>query len=391
MSKISLKDLDVKGKKVLMRVDFNVPLSDGKITDDTRLRESLPSIQYILKNGGSVILMSHLGRPKGKKDPQFSLKPCSDALAKLLNHPVQFATDCIGPEVEKKAQQLKPGDVLLLENLRFYSAEEEPEEDPSFAEKLSHLGDVYVNDAFGTAHRTHSSTATIAKYFPAKAAVGFLMQKEIYVLTSILQHPKRPFFAIIGGAKISSKMGVLKALLSKVDKLFVGGGMAYTFFKAEGIAIGNSLCEEELVSSVKPLLDKVILPVDVVIANAFSNDAQHKTIAASAGIPDGWQGVDIGPKTARMWGEAFQKAATIFWNGPVGVFEMPNFAKGTAEIAKSLAASHAKRIVGGGDSVAAIQKLKLADGFTHLSTGGGASLEFIEYGRLPGIDALSDI
>ncbi len=397
MTKLQLQDLDLKGKKVLMRVDFNVPLDkDGTISDDTRLRESLPSIEHIVKAGGSVILMSHLGRPKGV-DPQFSLKPCAAALSKLLNQSVLMADDCIGEKVEKMAHDIKPGQILLLENLRFYPAEEKPSTDPSFAQKLASLGDIYVNDAFGTAHRSHSSTAIIARFFPGKAASGLLLQKEIRFLDSLISSAKRPFYAIIGGAKISTKMGVLKSLLSKVDGIFIGGGMAYTFYKAQGIKIGNSIHEEDQISTalefLKECAEKKVslwLPSDTLIADAFSNDANTKIVSSSEGIPEGWQGMDIGPKTIDTWKKALQGAGTIFWNGPLGVFEFSRFAEGTEQIARTLSALNATTVVGGGDSVAAINKLGLSSKFSHVSTGGGASLEFIEYGHLPGIDALTD-
>lgn len=399
MNKLSIKDLDCKGKKVLMRVDFNVPFNkEGRISDDTRIRAALPSIQWVLKNGGSVILMSHLGRPKGEKNPEFTLKPCADRLKELLKVNVTFAPDCIGPEVEKMASALKPGSVLLLENLRFYAAEEKPEKDPSFAKKLSKLGDVYVDDAFGTAHRAHSSTATIAQYFPGKAAAGFLMQQEIDFLgKALLDNPKRPFYAIIGGSKVSSKMGVLKSLAGKVDGIFIGGGMAFTFFKLQGIPIGNSIHEDDLLDEAKKFLSfckekgvKVFLPTDIVISDAFKEDANTKIISIKEGIPDGWQGMDVGPATLKEWEKTLKGGKTIFWNGPLGVFEMPPFAKQTNQLAKLLSSLDAIRVVGGGDSVAAVNKLKLGNAFSHLSTGGGASLELIEYGHLPGIDALSD-
>lgn len=396
MTKLQLQDLDLKGKKVLVRVDFNVPLNkDGSVSDDTRIRESLPTIQYILKSGGSAILMSHLGRPKGAPDPQFSLAPCARALSQLLGMPVQMAEDCIGEKVEKMARDLNPGQVLLLENLRFHPAEEKPSLDPIFAKKLASLGDVYVNDAFGTAHRMHSSTAAIAQYFPGKAAAGFLMQKEINFLSSLL-NPKRPFYAIIGGAKISTKMGVLKSLISKADGIFIGGGMAFTFYLAQGIKIGNSIHEDDQIPVAAAFLkecgEKKIpcwLPKDLIIADTFRDDSQSKCVAASQGIPDGWQGMDIGPQTQEEWNKALKNAETIFWNGPLGVFEFPHFAKGTEQIAKTLSSLKATTVVGGGDSVAAINRLGLISSFTHVSTGGGASLEFIEYGHLPGIDALS--
>ncbi len=397
MAKLQLQDLDLKGKKVLVRVDFNVPLNkDGSVVDDTRIRASLPTIQYILKSGGSAILMSHLGRPKEGPDPQFSLAPCAKALSKLLGMPVEMAKDCIGEKVEKIARDLKPGQVLLLENLRFHPAEEKPSLDPTFAKKLATLGDVYVNDAFGTAHRMHSSTAAIAQYLPGKSAAGFLMQKEINFLSSLLS-PKRPFFAIVGGAKISTKMGVLKSLLSKADGIFIGGGMAFTFYLAQGVKIGNSIHEDDQIpvaaEFLKECAEKKIpcwLPKDLIITDAFHDNAQSKCIIASQGIPDGWQGMDIGPQTLEEWSKALKNATTIFWNGPLGVFEFPHFAKGTEQIAKTLSSLKAITVVGGGDSVAAINRLGLISSFTHVSTGGGASLEFIEYGHLPGIDALSD-
>ena len=397
MVKLNIQDLDLQGKKVLVRVDFNVPLNkDGSIADDTRIRESLPSIQHILQAGGIAILMSHLGRPKGAPDFQFSLAPCAKALSKLLGIPVIMAEDCIGEKAEKMARDLKPGQVLLLENLRFHPAEEKPSLDPTFAKKLASLGDLYVNDAFGTAHRSHSSTAIIAQYFPGKSAAGFLMQKEINFLSSLL-HPKQPFYAIIGGAKISTKIGVLKSLLSKVEGIFIGGGMSFTFFLSQGFKIGNSIHEDEQIPAASEFLkecsEKKIscsLPKDLIIANAFADHAQSQCILASQGIPDGWQGMDIGPQTIEEWSKSLQNAATIFWNGPLGVFEFPHFAKGTEQIAKTLSSSSATTVVGGGDSVSAINRLGLASAFTHVSTGGGASLEFIEFGHLPGIDALTD-
>lgn len=393
VDKLTLKDLFLKGKRVLMRVDFNVPLSqEGKITDDSRIVAALPSIEYVLAHGASLILMSHLGRPKPKPDPQFSLAPVAKRLAELLHKPVPIAPDCVGPEVEKMASALRPGQVLMLENVRFHIGEEEPEKDPSFVDQLAELGDLYVNDAFGTAHRAHASTALIAKHFPGKAAAGFLMEKELSFLYPLLQSPRHPFYAIIGGAKVSTKTGVIHNLLKRVDSLFLGGGMTFTFLKAEGIEIGSSLFEEGEVNGAKQILQNaksIHLPTDLVIADAFSNDAKWKVIKSRAGIPQGWQGMDIGPETIHEWSRLLQKASTVFWNGPLGVFEMPHFAKGTFEIATSLANSKAEVIVGGGDSVAAIQQMGLGEKFAHLSTGGGAALEFLEFGHLPGIDALS--
>lgn len=392
----TMQELLFSGKKALVRVDFNVPLNpDGTISDDMRIREALPTIQHILKQGGTVILMSHLGRPKGKKDPKFSLAPCAKTLASLLKQEVKFAPDCIGPEVEKLVNTLKAGDVLLLENLRFYPAEEDPVSSPEFVAQLAKLGDVYINDAFGTAHRAHASTAAIAHFFPKAAAAGLLMQKEIAFLGSALGHPKRPFFTIIGGAKVSSKIGVLKSLLEKVDGLFIGGGMAFTFFKAQEIPIGASLCEEDQIGVAQDFLKaahqkKVPLwfPVDLIIAQAFQANAEAETIPVGSDIPKGWMGLDIGPNTIATWKRELQKAATVFWNGPLGVFEFPRFAKGTFEIAQILADLKATTIVGGGDSVAAVNALELAPHFSHVSTGGGASLEYLELGHLPGIDVL---
>jgi phosphoglycerate kinase len=398
MEKLSLADIPLKGKKVLMRVDFNVPQNkDGSIADDSRIKEALPSIKYVLDQGGSLILMSHLGRPKGKKDPKLTLAPCAKRLSELIQTPVAFASDCIGTAVENAVRELKSGQILLLENLRFYAAEEDPDSDPAFAQNLAQLGDVYVNDAFGTAHREHSSTASIAKYFPGKAAAGFLLQKEVSFLSSILSSPKRPFYTIIGGSKISTKMGVLNSLLSKVDGIFIGGGMAFTFLKAQGIPIGNSIHEDSFIENAKEFLKecqskKVMLrlPKDLIIAEGLQDDAIVKCVSIKEGIADHWQGLDIGPATVEVWKSDLSKAATVFWNGPLGMFENPKFASGTNEIAKALSTLKATTIVGGGDSVSAINALGIAQKFSHVSTGGGASLEFIEFGRLPGIDALSD-
>ena len=398
MNKLSLKQLDIKNKKVLLRVDFNVPINEeGTITDDTRIKEALDSIQYILDHKGSVILMSHLGRPKGKFNPKLSLEPCAKALAFLLKRPVLMAKDSIGPSAQNLVAHLQPNQILLLENLRFDPAEENPSSNPEFAKKLASFGDLYVNDAFGTAHREHSSTTTITKYFPGKSAMGFLMQKEIGSLNSLIQNPQRPFYAIIGGAKISSKLGVLKSLLKRIDGLFIGGGMAYTLLKAQGCQIGNSIYEEDqldealqLIKSCKDQKLPLCLPVDLLIADNFSKDANRKYIQVNQGIPNGWEGMDIGIETIAIWEKALEKAATIFWNGPLGVFEFPAFAKGTEAIARCIASSKALSVVGGGDSVAAINQLNLTSFFSHISTGGGASLEYLEFGHLPGIDGLSD-
>jgi len=397
MSILRLQDLPIEGKKILIRVDFNVPIDrEGNITDDTRIRSTLPTIQYILDHGGSVILMSHLGRPKGKKEPRFSLAPCAKRLAELLGKPVEMAPDCVGEKVEEMARDLPAGSILMLENLRFYPAEEKPEQDPQFAIDLAKLADLYVNDAFGTAHRAHSSTATIAKLFPGKAAAGLLLEKEIDFLGEAFDQPKHPFYAVIGGAKVSTKLAVLHSLLEKVDALFIGGGMAYTFFKAQGIPIGDSLCEDKEIPKAQEFLElakekniPLFFPKDLVIADKFSENAETKVIEAADGVPIGYQGMDSGPVTRTEWANTLQNAQMIFWNGPLGVFEFPPFAKGTEAMAKTLAALPATTIIGGGDSVAAINKLGIAEKFNHISTGGGACLEYIEQGNLPGIEALS--
>lgn len=394
---MNLEDLPLEGQKALVRVDFNVPLdNEGKITDDTRIRAALPTIQYILDRGGGVILMSHLGRPKGEKNPKYSLEPVRDELEKLLGKEVQLVDDCVGRHVEKVASKLQPGEILLLENLRFHKAEEDPQSDPTFAKNLAKLGDVYINDAFGTAHRKHSSTAVIAKYFDGLVAPGLLMQKEIDFLKKHLESPQHPFYAIIGGSKISSKLGVLKSLLNKVDALFIGGGMVYTFLKSLGIEIGESIVEKDLIPEAKQFLEEaksknipVYFPKDQVIANAFSNDAEKKIVYTEKGIPNGWRGMDIGPITRTEWANTLKNAKMIFWNGPLGVFEMPQFSEGTHDIASTLAHLDAITIAGGGDSVAAINELGLLEKFSHISTGGGATLEFIEKGHLPGIDAIT--
>jgi len=392
--KLTLSDLSLNGKKVLIRVDFNVPLDQaGNITDDSRIQAAIPTIKHVLDQNGAVILMSHLGRPKGKKSPEFSLSICAKELSEILNRNVIMAPDCIGEEVEKLSRELEPGQILLLENLRFHQAEEHPEDDPSFARNLSKLADFYINDAFGTAHRAHSSTEVITQYFSNRAAAGFLLQKEIEFLGKTLQNPKRPFYAIIGGAKVSTKIGVLKALLAKVDGLLIGGAMAYTFLKAKNIEIGNSLFEEDFLGEAKELLQnkKLILPEDHLVADQISASAETKVVTNGEGIPPGTQGVDIGPATIIRYQEILQNAATVLWNGPLGVFEIEPFSKGTYAIAETLAESDAITVIGGGDSVSAIQKSGLASRFSHLSTGGGASLEYIESGKLPGIEALSEL
>ncbi len=399
MSSLSLKNLDLKNKKVLVRVDFNVPLDEnGVITDSTRIEESLPTIEFILKKGGSVTLLSHLGRPDGKVDPKYSLKPCAQKLAKLLHKPIYFSSDCLGEDAKSKNSRLKPGEVLLLENLRFYPAEEDPSLDPDFAKKLASYGDYYVNDAFGAAHRAHSSIVPLAKAFSGKAASGLLLEKEIEALTPLFLKPSKPFHVIIGGAKISSKLGILHALLQKADALFIGGAMAFTFLKAKGISIGESRYEPTLLDAAIEIMQlcmqkniSLFLPLDIVVCKEFSATSTSKIVDVESGIEKGWRGMDIGPKTLFFWENELKKAHSIFWNGPLGVFEFPAFAEGTFDLATFLSSLTCPRIVGGGDSVAAINQLKLAKKFSHISTGGGASLEFLEKGTLPGIEALSKI
>ncbi len=357
MRKMLVTDLDLKGKKVLIRVDYNVPIDkNGNITDDSRIEASLPTIRYVLEKGGTPILMSHLGRPKGMRNTAFTLAPCAKSLSRMLDRPVLMAPDCIG---DKVVQLIKPGSVVLLENLRFYDAEEHPEKDPLFAEKLAKLGDCYVNDAFGTAHRAHSSTAAICKYFPGKSAMGFLIEKEIKFLKDTFSSPRRPFIAIIGGAKISTKLGVIKSLLSKIDSLIIGGGMTYTFMKAQGKNIGNSIVEDDLLEEAKDILRtfqkagvSLKLPVDHLIARELSENALTEVVSTDSGIPEGFQGVDIGPATIEEFKAQIKIGKTVFWNGPMGIFEYPNFAKGTNDIAECVAnLPAATTIVGGGLSI----------------------------------------
>lgn len=397
-AKLSVEDLDLKGKRVLVRVDFNVPFDKkGAISDDSRIRLSCPTIQYILDQGGSVILLSHLGRPKETFSSEFSLAPCARRLAEMLNRPVEMASDCIGLEVEARAKQLQPGQILMLENLRFHKGEEHPSQQPEFADSLAVLGDAYVNDAFGAAHRAHASVVSLPSFFPRQAAAGFLMEKEMEYLGSTLSNPKRPFCAILGGSKISSKFKVIQALKQQADVLLIGGAMAYTFFAAEGIPIGNSLFEKDFISIAREILEvdtqsrcRVLLPIDLVITKTIEPDAPFKIIDVKEGIPEGYEGVDIGPKTIELYAAELKNCRTVFWNGPVGVFECPPFDKGTFTIASLLAQlPEATTIVGGGDSIAAIKASGVADSISHLSTGGGASLEYIELGQLPGIEALS--
>ena len=387
--KKSVTDIDVKGKRVLVRVDYNVPIKDDKVTDDTRIVAAMPTLEYLLEHGAAVILFSHLGRPKGGPDPKYSLKPVVAHLSGLLGKPVAFVDDCVGPVAEAASKALKPGEVLVLENTRFHPEEEK--NDPELAKKMASLADVYVNDAFGSAHRAHASTEGVAHYLPAVA--GFLMEKEIQYLGQAIADPKRPFIAILGGAKISDKIGVIRNLLTKADQVLIGGGMANTFFKAQGYSVGDSLYEEEALETAHQLLQSgtlnLYLPIDVVIGDRFDAEAEKKIIAA-ASVPDGWRILDIGPKTVIAFGKTLAGAGTIVWNGPMGVFEFPRFAEGTVGVAKAVAASKAVSIIGGGDSVAAINQAGLADQITHISTGGGASLEMLEGLELPGLVALQD-
>ncbi|MDE0837799.1 MAG: phosphoglycerate kinase [Kiritimatiellae bacterium] len=415
MNKKSLVDIDVAGKRVLMRADFNVPLEGGAVSDDTRIRAALPTIKHILDHGASLVLMSHLGRPKGKVNPEFTLAPVAARLSELLGKPITFADDCVGAEVEAQAQQLQAGEVLLLENLRFHAEEEgkaSVTDDASaddiaaakadmkarqrtFSEQLARLGDVYVDDAFGTAHRAHASMAGVTE-FMQESVSGFLLEKEIQYLGKAIEAPERPFVAILGGAKISGKIDVILNLIDKVDTVIVGGGLVYTMYKAMGLNIGDSLLEEDRVELAGEILKrfetsraKLLMPLDHVVADGFSETANTQ-IVDRENIPDGWEGLDIGPKSIALFGEELRKAKTVLWNGPLGCFEMAPFAAGTMSIAKAIAETDCVSIVGGGDSISAINKSGLSDHFSHLSTGGGASLEFLEGKALPGVVALSD-
>lgn len=396
MNKLTLDDIQLTSKRVLIRVDFNVPMENGKVSDDTRIVESLPTIKKVLSSGGRAILMSHLGRPKGKANPEFSLHPVAGKLAEHLGAEVKFAPDCIGEPAKQMASELKDGECLLLENLRFHKEEEENDE--TFAKELSLLGDVYVNDAFGSAHRAHASTEGVTRFL-RPAVVGYLMKKELDYLGRAIENPTRPFLAILGGAKISGKIEVIQNLLNKVDTLIVGGGMAFTFFKAQGLEIGKSLLEADKIELARTILEEVgkrnvrfLLPVDCVVADAVDTNANRKTVPVRS-IPEGWSGLDIGPESIKLFSEAIKTAKTIVWNGPMGVFEIEQFAGGTYAIAQALAdstKSGATTIVGGGDSAAAITKAGLALAVSHVSTGGGASLEFLEGKTLPGVAALTD-
>jgi phosphoglycerate kinase len=415
LNKKTVKDIALQGRRVLMRVDFNVPLEKGAVADDTRIRSALPTIKYVLENGASLVLMSHLGRPKGKEDESLSLAPVAERLSELLGKPVAFAPDCVGAEVLAMAEGLEEGQVLLLENLRFHEEEEGKAKIPEgatdeekqaakdemkkrqneFARQLAELGEVYVNDAFGTAHRAHASMAVVTDYLD-ECAAGFLLEKEIEYLGSVVSNPERPFVAIIGGAKISGKIDVITHLMDKVDSLIIGGGMVYTFLRAQGIPVGKSLVEEDRIEMAKDILAKVkekgitfLLPVDHVVADAFSADAQRKVVPLD-GIEDDWMALDIGPETIKLFSEVIAGAKTILWNGPMGCFEMEPFAKGTMDITRAVAQNDGISIVGGGDSVNAINASKMGDQITHISTGGGASLEFLEGKVLPGVMALSD-
>jgi len=388
-NKKTVKDVDVKGKRVLVRVDFNVPLKDGKVTDDTRIKAALPTINYLLENGAALVLCSHLGRPKGEPKPEFSLKPVSDYLNAMVDAKVSFVDDCIGPQVKAAVDALANGEILVLENTRFHAGEKK--NDPEMAKELASLADLFVNDAFGTAHRKHASNVGVAEYLPAVA--GLLLEKEIQYLDQAIEDPKKPFVAILGGAKVSDKIGVIQNLLEKADSVLIGGGMANTFFKAQGYPMADSLVEDEVLDTARSLVQeggqKLRLPVDVVIADSFSDDAAQKVMPVGP-VPDGWRILDIGPDTVEKYSAAVSKAGTVVWNGPMGVFEMPNFAKGTFAVAQAIADSDAISIIGGGDSASAINKSGLAEKISHISTGGGASLEMLEGVQLPGLVALQD-
>ncbi|MCA9414978.1 MAG: phosphoglycerate kinase [Candidatus Omnitrophica bacterium] len=395
MNKKTVKDVSFQGKKALVRVDFNVPLADGVVQDDTRIRAALPTLNHILEDGGSLVLMSHLGRPKGGPDPKFSLKPAADRLSELIGKPVQFVSDCIGDEVKAAVDSLQPGGLLLLENVRFHEAETAKDDScRKFAKQLAQWGDLFVNDAFGSAHRPHASVSGVTEFLQPSVA-GFLLEKEIEYLVNATTDPERPFVAILGGAKVSDKIGVIKNLLPKVDALLIGGAMAYTFMASEGKDIGNSLVEEDKLDEASELLidaeeskkNEMLIPVDHVVAEKLEANTPSEVVRD---IPDGKMALDIGPKTREMYCEWIKKAKTVIWNGPMGVFETPPFHEGTEAVAKALADSDCMSIIGGGDSVSAINKLGFADKVTHISTGGGASLELLEGKELPGLTSLTD-
>lgn len=393
MNKKTVKDIDLKGKKVLVRCDFNVPMDENqKITDNTRIVAALPTIKYLLENNCAIILCSHLGRPKGEFKPEFSLKPVAKELANLLGKEVIMAKDVIGEDAKSKAEALQNGQIMLLENVRFHK--EETDNDPEFAKELASMAEIYVSDAFGSTHRAHASTAGVAEYLPAVS--GFLIEKELQFLGNAISNPERPFVAILGGAKVSDKIGVIDNLLEKVDTLIIGGGMAYTFFKAQGYEIGNSICELDKLELAKDLMKKAeekgvkfMIPIDTKIGKEYKVDTESKTVKYNE-IPEGWEGLDIGEETIKAYAEELKKAKTVVWNGPLGVFEFEQFAIGTNSIAKALSEIDATTIIGGGDSSAAVKKAGLEDKMTHISTGGGASLEFLEGKALPGIECLLD-
>ena len=393
MNKKTIKDIDLKNKKVLVRCDFNVPMDEEKnITDNTRIVAALPTIKYLLENNCAIILCSHLGRPKGEFKPEFSLKPVAKELSKLLNKEIIMANDVIGEDARSKANNLQNGQIMLLENVRFHR--EETDNDPEFSKQLASMAEIYVNDAFGAAHRAHASTAGVAQYLPSVS--GFLIEKELQFLGNALNNPERPFVAIMGGAKVSDKIGVIDSLLEKVDTLIIGGGMAYTFFKAQGYEVGNSICEMDKLDLAKELMEKaknkgvkLMLPIDTKIGKEFKPDTESKTVSWTE-IPEGWEGFDIGEESIKMFAEEIKKAKTVVWNGPLGLFEFDQFAIGTNSIAKVLSEIDATTIIGGGDSAAAVRKAGLEDKMTHISTGGGASLEFLEGKKLPGIECLQD-
>lgn len=393
MKKRTIRDVDVAGRRVLVRVDFNVPLDEqGRVTDDRRIRESLPTVRYLLDRGASVVLMSHLGRPGGRVVESLRMVPVGERLAQLLARPVQVLPDCVGPEVEAAVARMQPGDVALLENLRFHPEEEA--NDPDFAARLARLADLYVNDAFGTAHRAHASTVGVARYLPAVA--GLLMEKEIRYLSRLLENPDHPFVAVLGGKKVSDKIGVLSNLLERVDAVLVGGGMAYTFLKASGHRVGRSVVEEDKLELARDLMARarargveLVLPEDVVAAEGPSADAPRRVVPADE-IPEGWMGLDIGPATARRFAQVVEGARLVVWNGPMGVFELEPFAEGTRRVAEAVARCRGTTVVGGGDTAAAVDQFGLLEHFDHVSTGGGATLEFLEGRELPGIQVLQD-
>ena len=393
MNKKTLQDFNLENKRVLVREDLNVPLDENQnITDDTRIRAALPTINYLIEKGAKVIIVSHLGRPKGKVNPKYSLAPVAKRLSELLGRDVAFAKDCIGEAAQEAVDKMKAADVLLLENVRFHEGEEK--NDPDFAKQLARLADIFINDAFGTSHRAHASTVGVADFLPAGA--GFLLQKEIEVMGKALENPERPFVAILGGAKVGDKIGVIKNLLNKVDTLLIGGGMAYTFLKSKGYEIGQSLLEEDKIDLAASLLKeaeeknvKLLLPEDVVVTSELKEGMPHETVPVSE-IPEDKMGVDIGEETRKKFAEAIKEAKTVVWNGPMGVFEIREYAQGTLEVADAMAKSEAVTIIGGGDSAAAVEQLGFAEAMTHISTGGGASLEFLEGKELPGIAALDD-